>query len=197
MMVWSLEAIVMAQYFHACLCDRFFMLQSIFLHYEGCLPNCLDVNVSKMVEGSHRHTPSSTITGIQIIGLCFALYLPSMCYSACCLCLSVQGIERVPWISFCGWFVLCPLSVLLSFCNSVWGSFFFHTDSRSVLHQNVVWKILNSQQQRYTLWTWNFHATVLAFLYPAYMLVLIQHEELVLCGDKSCANSHHLFPVGD
>jgi hypothetical protein len=95
-MVWSLEAIVMAQYFHACLCDRFFMLQSIFLHYEGCLPNCLDVNVSKMVEGSHRHTPSSTITGIQIIGLCFALYLPSMCYSACCLCLSVQGIERVP-----------------------------------------------------------------------------------------------------
>lgn len=29
------------------------------------------------------------------------------------------------------------------------------------------------------------------------MLVLIQHEELVLCGDKSCANSHQLFPVGD
>ncbi len=29
------------------------------------------------------------------------------------------------------------------------------------------------------------------------MLVLIQHEELVLCGDMSCANSHHLFAVGD
>ncbi len=54
------------------------------------------------------------------------------------------------------------------------------------MHQNVVQKILTHSSVTLCVDV-KFSCYSSCFLYPAYMLVLIQHEELVLCGEKSCS----------